>query len=696
MPGEQRLTFDVRMQGAEEVERALARMSASLREMPKGAETSLKDLNKNIDAIVKSLSSLNDASSGLGKLDKSFQQAFGSTQANLVRGLGREIEGMQKEVERLTQKTEKFNEISQKYRLGGNYQRADLAEAVATKYGLQAVAGQSKIMEAQSALERATGGTGLPGYRMGDFGGTILSALGLPNIATPAAAVGAFAWASRNYANSGAANISAIRGYQTQGAREALYDEDPTRTVLRQTGLGPEAQFANRTMGFLDTVFNNIRLVTDQIAAGSMAGGRARTGQRLSDLSVQEYGELQTISGFRRSVGAGLNDAERRFGRAGVGTSLSRMLGGGATLDQASSVINALTRYGVLPESLDQGLTTSTLDYGVTPSMIEKIAQREGYLARQGGPLRAFGRRSNSLGELLDVFGAAGFGSNMSLGAQRVTSEFVSSEIDARRLMGGTSIADVGAGFVGVASKMAEVTGGRLASENVASLAAETSAGIRSGMNTAFDPRRTLTLQTLMGLGFNGTEAEGFIRAGLDKPSTRQAINSILSARGRGRAGTDIVGNALGGRFDEVFGGLEGAVSKSISTDVRKQFPALAAQILTGEEEADVATARIRGQGAYFRGSTTGGRGAVQAPAETTEQVSRGERSKVEQRLAQSIDSLADAIKNGIVGRSKELIDAVRNVENAVKSGRELRMPDSVGGSMFTPITEPGRPGRRR
>jgi hypothetical protein len=692
-----RLSFDVRMQGAQEVERTIRQMSQSLNSMPKGAERSLSDLNKSIDGIVKSLTTLSTSTSGLGSLDKTLENAFGTTKTNLIRGLGREIENLQKEVDRLTQKTEKFNEQANRARGLGNVAAASAYEGASIRSGLEAAAGQQRIAEANDALTRATGGGGGGGrYSSGGVsahaagaGGLIASALGIPNFlgmgpwGIAAAGLG-FAYA--NYSTVDARNSNILRQYGTQGAYEALQG-DPLRTILRQRGLGYESGFLGNPSLDRNAFFNSLRYAKNLVTTGDEQVATEKTAQELSDIDKQKYGQFQDVQQMRMAIGSGAGDTQRMFGQFFTQRAMSSILGGGVTTDLGVNAINALARFGVLGGRSDREFARSPMDYGVTQNLILAAARREGYLSRTGG------RSGNSsMGDILDVFGAAGFGGNQDLGAQRITSDYVANEMSARGLLGGTSIAQVGAGFAATAEAISGATGNRLASEDVARIAGQEASSTRAGLNTAFDPRRTLALQTLMGLGFNATEAEGFVKNGLDKPSTRNAINSIL-ARRRGVSGgpnQDFVGDALSGRYKQVFGGLEKAVGGAISADVQAAFPEIGRQILYGEEDADAAIARSAAQGAFFKGNVAGGRRRVQAPAATTEREQREEQSRVDQRLSEAVNSLASVIRQGVVGNSEGIIKSVQAVEKAILSGKELRQPRIDRPSR--PITKPGNP----
>jgi hypothetical protein len=703
-----KLSFDFRMDGADQVSRTMRNLAQDLNNIPKSAQEGLRMMGDNINSILKSLGTLSSAQSGLQGLDKNMEKAFGAAQVNLVRNLKREIEDLEKQIEKLGDKTNDFNKAAKKARSRGLGRAAERAEGLATETALSQYSAQELLNDSKRELDRITNPPPPP-TRMQQVGNALnapvnagemitglLSKLGLGGLATIgggiAAGAGTIAYAGANYLATGS-SLSAIaqRRYEEQAAQEAIYGGDPTRTILRQRGLGPEGELLQGGYSFSNLVRGGFGLLAGVRSA--VVGKGFNTGiydylTGLSNLGKEQFFDLQRITGFRQRVSESVGLAESVLGQEGTYGALGQLRELGVDLDAAAPAVNALVRFGVTPGRNDARLALLQERFGTSASLIEQIARREGF---GGGSIALFlrGRDVNrGVTEVQQMIAAAGLGGRRSFAAREPFSELASENLGFRDFTGSESIGAVNAGLAASVRAAQGAAPGMTAVDVVGAVGQQFQAE-RRAQDTAFDPRRIATIGALVSQGLSYAEAEVAVRLGLDNPSVRARISGLLQKRTGRKVDVGGVLSTARRQLDTAFNralGQPGLIGEDFNEAIGGGN---AGQdiLLTGARNVDVARARRAVGAAQFTGEE--GTALPEQAADTTAAQQRRERAAVDATLSSALTKLGSTITEAIRGQSTGIS---QNVEKIVK------ILDRGGSSVEAPkvntVNQPGDPAR--
>lgn len=669
-----KLTFDFRMDGADQVSRTVKNLAQDLNNIPRSAQDGLKVMNDNLNSILKSLSNISAAQTGF-QLDKSMEKAFGAEKANLVRNLKREIEDLNKQIDSLGSKTVDWNVAAKSARKRGLGGVAEQAEANAADTALAKINAQELRRDAQAEFNRVTQPAGAPpGLTQRGMAALnretevapivkgVLEKLGLGGLATAAGglAVGAgmAAYAGFNYLATGQVRGQiSQRRYEEISAQEAIYANDPTRAFMQRNGIGPEAELLNSS-GLTPTWTNLARggmgFIKGSVAAltgGSFSGGVADYMKGLGDLGKEQFADLQRAFQMRNKIGGAAQLSESVLGQEGTYSALTGMTRLGVDLDSAAPALNALVKFGANPgTNSDSVMALLGERFGVSPAIMDQVARRAGYNAN--GITSILGKTpEQGSAEVQRLLASAGLGSRRDFAARESFSEFANENLTYRGFTGSESIGAVNAGLA------ASILAARTAAPGLTAVDATNVAGSqfqaeRRAQETAMDPRRVATVGALVSQGLSYAEAEVAIRMGLDNPEVRKKLSNVIAKR----TGKSVdVGGLLTGARKQLDTAFDQALNRPglISQDFNNEFGgqnAGADILLTGENNAERARARRAAGAAQFSGRE--GTALAEPAADTTAAQQRRERAGVEGDLNGLLLRLGTTVAEAIRGQS--------------------------------------------
>lgn len=644
------------MDGAEQVSRTLRGIAQDLNTIPSGARQGVEAINANITSIVSSIQSLSKAMSGMSGLDPALEKAFGTGKARLLREFSTEIERMEKQVENLTKKTDDYNRMAERARGRGLNLAASRLESSAVESGMQAQATRDQINMLKSELPKPP----VPEpYRVpgSNFIESAFRQMGMPGMAGNAAWATLAALATgMQGAFSTTGQISreiAERRYLTAGGRQAL-GGDPLLNALRAAGMNEAEQevYSGNGLSFFGT---QVRLVGRQIR-GLMTGKDPRQVQtelaeERAQLDKERFGALNDVVGLRGEIGERLNVAERQFGQAGVRAGLGSLMGGPVDRELAMSLVERMQAFGALPTGAQRGLAILPTRYGTSDDLLRELARREARAIRggQGG--------ADQAGAFQDVVGAAGASTQSS---QSVVADFLGRRAGQLDPLGTMSIDQFGGGIAG-AMQAGFLAAPRANEGDRAAIVANEASSVEGRLRTPFDPMRTLAKAALINQGLTNVEAELVLRMGVNESKAK--VNEILSKR----TGKSVdIGRVLSRTAGGLTGAVSGLLEEQMSPDFRDAFPRAGARLATGAATAEEAGVRQAAQEGYFQGAdVTGGRAAATPGQQTTQDVQRAERAKLDMELINQLRRIGQFLETNVGRNTDRIIDAVKEAGDA-------------------------------
>jgi hypothetical protein len=531
MPGDLKLQFGIDVTGADRFSQAIRTITQDLNNIPKSVQGGLKDLNAAFKNISSEVGSLNRALAEMGDDKGPMAAGMQRLKTKYIESTTKALQDLRSEFKNLNEESDRWNKIADREQAAG---RPGLSKIMRGR----AAAAQSAadymipgILAAEQDQDQKEGAR-KTGEEFGKSSGiiqlvqTMLSGAG--GIAGAALKYGpwvagglaATALIGSSYQNivglGGIQRETAAMQYLSQGGREIALQHNPLRALLRQQGVGPEAELIryqndqsfkinpfNRNA--LRTLGQGLRATYDWATGGFKTNAFNESLERqmtsFSEAGMERYGQTigQVIS-FRNQTAQQMFLPESMMGQAGARAALARLAGQGLDPTTALRIMNLQGQFGMTPGTGDAArLGLMRERFGVGEAMERMMAMR---MARTGGAT-AFE------GDWRSMLGAAGLGPQ-NTAARQAFSEAAAQILGAQGFIGEQDISGALSGFSGAVRGAGEA-----GAQGVQAVGLGTQAfgAMQQNARTPFTPQNTMLMASLMGMGMSRIAAATLINS---------------------------------------------------------------------------------------------------------------------------------------------------------------------------------------
>jgi hypothetical protein len=725
------LSFEVRLEGADQLNRTLKNALQGLNEAPKAAQGGLEQLNKGFQDILKNVAHLNGVMAA-SKGDKSWvEKMIGPAQAYLVKDLEKSIRDLGKEADNLMAKAERAETRARQAERMGHAASARRFRLVQAGAAAGAEAAGEAQETAREQLDRVTGkGLGRdvansikeafsPSSIKQAFGEAMKSAGfgGLMGLAGPTAVVGGALWAGKAYLEGGARGDIARQAFRYAAADEALRG-DYTRATIRDLGLSNAAGIqavqertgsmlaglttATDRSSWLENVYGTLYTGISGIKNFSFEAGNFNYLKSREDLAAAQFQRVGDVSQYREQMGLQLADIETGIGGRRNLPALLAGLQSGAfgtrlTREQTVRTLTGLSRFGMraVGGASEGQLGLLGERFGVSDAMLEQLFQRVGVMSRTTTSGVA-GGEANVVSLMQRFFSAAGLGGQApgTMEARRVLSEGLGASLQTSGALGGADV-DAQSQVLASMNAAAASTAARhgIAAPQAAGMAVAAQRQLSGELQSQMDPRRMMVMSALVRMGFSGADAQRILYRGVENVDMA-ALSRFATKRFGHRVN-------VGREIDKAIGGINEAFTTSLDVNVtpgldRVLGGSVSAAMVAGVRNPAAGEAMLNAQRNAFEGRHSL-RNAIPAQdaGETTQQQVNQVRAQADAAIAKSLNRLSAVIDAAFAKSVEAMPEEMSRLTDALVKAAGNRLPPApssrssshgVGGS-----TEPGK-----